>query len=75
MRRRPYTAAGIKRVPCVKCGRPSHHQWNACSVPGQWFAVCVECDIGLNRVALEYLNFPNRADILRDYEITARAAL
>lgn len=27
MRHRPYSAIGIRRVPCLRCGRPSAHQW------------------------------------------------
>jgi hypothetical protein len=46
-RRKPYTARGISRVPCVKCGAPSVHQWRICSTDA-WTAVCLPCDIEIN---------------------------
>lgn len=69
-RRQPYTERGIKRVPCVRCGKPSHHQWNACSLGKRWFALCVECDIGLNRAALQYMQIPDAAAIIEAYAQT-----
>jgi hypothetical protein len=74
MRRRPYTARGIRRVPCIRCGAPSEHQWNACALGGQYFAVCIECDIGLNELALTYMRFPDAERILAEYAEKARAA-
>ncbi len=73
MRRKPYSAIGIRRVPCARCGQPSHHQWNACSLGGQYFGVCTECDIGLNRLAVEFMGFPDADTILADYERKVRA--
>lgn len=70
IRTKPYTARGIRRIPCVRCGAPSRHQWNACALGHRYFAVCVPCDIGLNRAALEYMNWPDRETILADYEAT-----
>lgn len=46
-RRTPYTERGISRVPCVKCGKPSVHQWRICSTDA-WTAVCRPCDEAIN---------------------------
>jgi hypothetical protein len=55
-RRKPYTQAGIGRVPCKRCGRPSVHQWFACAT-NSWYGVCLRCDIMLNRVVLQFFRF------------------
>ena len=63
MRRQPYSARGIARVPCVKCGRPSAHQWRICAT-GAWSAVCLDCDIAINRMVAEWAFGRQRADEL-----------
>lgn len=55
MRRKPYTDRGIARVPCARCGNPSKFQWSCCAVNNKWMPLCLDCDIGLNRVALNYV--------------------
>lgn len=45
-RREPYTERGIKRVPCVRCGKPSSFQWRICC--SGWSAVCADCDVSIN---------------------------
>jgi hypothetical protein len=67
MRRKPYTDRGIRRVPCSRCGRPSLHQWQACADGGVFRGCCAECDVGLNKLVLEYMRLPNRQQKLRDY--------
>lgn len=66
MRTKPYTARGIKRVPCLRCGAPSAHQWNICSLPGQ-HGVCTECDVALNAVVLAFMRVPNADDLAAAY--------
>lgn len=61
MRTRPYTQRGIKRVPCLRCGAPSAHQWNICSLPGQ-HGVCTECDVALNAAVLAFMNVPDATE-------------
>jgi len=55
----PYTAIGIKRVPCVRCGKPSHASWNICAdnvgKRQQYRGLCVGCDIGLNKAAMRFV--------------------
>ena len=61
MRRQPYTDRGISRVPCCRCGEPSTQQWSACAIGNKWMALCNDCDVGLNRVALTYVLGSDRA--------------
>lgn len=58
-RRRPYTASGISRVPCSRCGKPSVHQWNICADGNQFRGCCDECDIELNRMVLLFMRIPD----------------
>lgn len=67
VRARPYTAIGIRRVPCARCGKPSTQQWNVCALGKQYFGVCDACDVGLNRAALEYMRWPDREAIMESY--------
>jgi hypothetical protein len=30
-RKKPYTEAGVKRLCCVRCGKPAKYQWQICS--------------------------------------------
>lgn len=61
MRRRyePYTAKGIKRVPCPRCGAPSSQQWTICATFHAYHPICLECDIAINRMVLEFMRFPD----------------
>jgi len=54
-RRKPYTTIGISRVPCARCGKPSVYQWRICSDGGRFRAICADCDIGLNKLVLQYM--------------------
>lgn len=53
-RKKPYTERGIKRLPCVRCGKPSTQQWKVCA-DGLWRPICTECDIMLNSLVLAYM--------------------
>ena len=57
-RKQPYTAAGIKRVPCVRCGSPAVHQWQVCADLNRYRALCLDCDIQLNRLVLTWAKDP-----------------
>jgi hypothetical protein len=67
MRTRPYTAIGIKRVPCSRCGKPSHASWQVCADLRQYRGVCKRCDIELNRMVLEFMKINNRKSKMREY--------
>ncbi len=58
-RRKPYTDAGVRRLRCVRCSKPSHAQWNACADGGMHRPSCQGCDIDLNRLALEFMRDPD----------------
>ena len=66
-RKKPYTERGISRVPCLRCGKPSRYQWQACSLGNRWIAVCPECDVGLNSAALRYAGVPGWKEIIANY--------
>jgi transcription elongation factor Elf1 len=66
-RTRPYTEAGIRRVPCVRCGARASAQWSVCALDNRYVAVCDECDVGLNAAALDYMNVPGADRIVAAY--------
>lgn len=56
----PYTALGVRRMRCARCGqRPGYCQWNVCADKvgerTQYRVLCAECDVGLNEVAMRYV--------------------
>jgi hypothetical protein len=73
----PYTAAGIVRIPCARCGKPSRFQWNVCAdnVNGrpQFRGLCVDCDIALNRLAMRFVFGRTRDADITAYAKAARA--
>lgn len=56
-RRAPYTNRGISRVPCIRCGRPSFHQWQICSDKRLFRPLCSGCDVKLNELVLRWAGF------------------
>jgi len=67
MRRKPYTEVGIKRVPCLRCGNPSSQQWQICSFDNLFTGICLECDISLNELVLDFMGVKNKKHIIRRY--------
>lgn len=68
-RNRPYSAIGIGRVPCARCGDPSKFQWQCCANDNRWMGVCAVCDIALNAlVILDFFRLPGGADLMSRYE-------
>ena len=74
MRLKPYTEVGIKRVPCFRCGNPSFHQWQVCSLNNEYKGLCSDCDIELNRLVLNFMGIPAKeiACLMDEYEHFAR---
>lgn len=72
-RSEPYTASGIRRVQCVRCGALAVHQWQVCADRNLFRALCLDCDIALNRMVLEWANDPNAAAKVAAYEVEQRA--
>lgn len=66
-RREPYTAIGIRRVPCARCGQPSTQQWSACANNNLHVGVCTKCDVELNRRVLAFFRLPDRDELMRRY--------
>jgi hypothetical protein len=71
-RREPYTSAGILRVPCVRCGARALHQWNVCADGNRYRALCLDCDIALNKLVLEWANCPDAVAKVAAYEAEQR---
>ena len=69
MRRKPYTKKGIKRVPCLRCGKPSSQSWQICSLNNLCAGVCDECDIALNREILKFMRIGATPYIIHKYKL------
>ena len=71
MRTRPYTDAGLTRVPCTRCGAPSRHQWSLrpCAIGQErWYGLCEVHDLELNRLTLEFMRVSDSEALLAAYE-------
>lgn len=58
-RQKPYTSTGIMRLPCVRCGDPAYRQMSICADESLWRPLCKRCDIGLNKLVLDFLRDPD----------------
>lgn len=67
-RKKPYTARGIRRVPCIRCGKPARFQWQACANGRRFVACCTACDVELNRRVLKFLGIANADQLMRAYK-------
>ena len=72
-RREPYTALGMRRVRCCRCGGQAVHQWQACADRNNFRPLCLDCDIALNALVLEWMGDPNAAAKVARYEREQRA--
>lgn len=72
-RREPYTALGISRVPCARCGKPSVHQWNACAINNRFVGICTDCDIALNKMVLRFMRIAGWRKLIARYARRVRA--
>ena len=68
MRTQPYTATGIKRVPCIRCGEKSHAQWNICALGKTYHGLCQRCDIDLNALVLDFIKHPKKLVLMKHYK-------
>jgi len=66
-RRTPYTERGIRRLRCVRCGKPASQQWKACA-DGLWRPICTDCDIRLNRLTLFFMADPEAKEKIEKYK-------
>ena len=58
-RTKPYTAIGIKRLKCFRCGSPAQCQWQICSDGNVYRLLCLPCDLALNDMVLRWMGFPD----------------
>lgn len=58
-RKQPYTAAGIRRLACVRCGGQARFQWNVCADGNLFRPICTPCDIALNELVLKWMKDPH----------------
>lgn len=73
-RREPYTAIGIRRLRCVRCGGQAVHQWQVCADGNNRRPLCLDCDIALNKLVLEWARDPRAHEKVARYEAEQRAA-
>lgn len=66
-RRKPYTALGIKRIKCIRCGGMGHAQWNICADNGFFRVLCKSCDTELNQLVLEWAKNPRANELVKEY--------
>ncbi len=75
---KPYSAIGVNRVPCARCARPSHAQWNVCAdkINGrtQYRGLCLQCDIGMNELAMRFVFGGTREADIASYAAKASGA-
>lgn len=68
---KPYTAIGIRRVPCIICGAPGHANWNICADKvgerPQFRVLCAEHDVQLNELVMRWAFGDTREDDLERY--------
>src|SRR4051812_19794195 len=59
-RTKHYTARGIQRIPCHRCGGKGYAQWNACAEnvgnKAVYRVVCKRCDVELNVLAMIWMH-------------------
>jgi len=67
-RRKPYTATGIIRLNCIRCGDPATVQWQICSDKNNYRPICTGCDVKLNRLVLKFMKHPHFGQLADEYE-------
>ena len=72
-RKEPYTDIGVRRLPCVRCGRKATAQWSACA-DGLQRPICEDCDVAINAWVLHFMRIPNAGAKILRYVRDRRAA-
>jgi hypothetical protein len=75
MRREPYTEEEIKECKCYRCHAPAMFQWQICSDGNVYRPICLDCDIELNRLVLQFMGFPDWEKKIKTYERQKRASV
>lgn len=71
-RREPYTEAGIRRLPCYRCGQRAQFQWSICADGNLQRPLCLDCDVALNRLVLAWAGDPEAEAKADRYEAEKR---
>lgn len=66
-RKKPYTVIGISRVKCFRCEKKASQQWQICANKSLFLPICIDCDIKMNELILEFMKFSNRKSMLKRY--------
>jgi hypothetical protein len=66
-RKKAYSAKEIVKVPCVRCGAPSFHQFQICALNRTHVPICQPCDVALNRLVLEFFKAPDIDQLMQAY--------
>lgn len=68
-RKEPYTAIGIKRMKCIRCGKQAMFQWQVCSDGNNYRPLCGYCDVDLNQLVLEWMGHPDASKLIVKYYV------
>lgn len=66
-RKKPYTQIGIRRLPCVRCGKKAEFTWSICADNNLFRPICFKCDIALNRLVLKWMKDPEVTQKMEKY--------
>jgi hypothetical protein len=65
----PYSAVGIQRMACIRCGAKALHQWQVCADDRLFRPLCIDCDVALNALVLRWMGDPNADAKMRRYRL------
>lgn len=66
-RKKPYTATGIQRLKCIRCGKQAGFQWQICADGNNFRPICDDCDTELNKVVLKFMKHPHYRQLIAEY--------
>ena len=69
-----YTARGIRRLRCVRCGAQAEHEWSVCADGNRPRPVCVGCDVAINELVLRFMGHPDVDGAIARYRAQGGAA-
>lgn len=68
MRKTPYTEIGIRRLKCFRCENKAQFQWQICSDGNQFRPICLDCDVELNEMVLNFMGFKDWKEMIEKYK-------
>ena len=66
-RKHPYTDIGVRRLKCIRCGKPARFQWQICADKNNYRPLCVACDVALNSIVLRWMRHPEATKLVEVY--------